>query len=59
MSDSFISMADKASLSPGTLIYAGPPRQEAIRIDVVNYDPEGVQKTEVSHVQDVKALSFQ
>ncbi len=40
MPESVSSIAEKADLSPGALVYVGEPREEAARIKVINYDKQ-------------------
>ena len=56
MTDSFISMADKVALSPGSLIYVGPSRDVPVRVEVISYDPDGFQETEVTDLQELAAV---
>ncbi len=58
VSDSVGSMAEKAALSPGTLVHVGEAREEAARITVITYDRESCaeQTVEPEELEALKHL---
>ncbi|MFC1834063.1 magnesium/cobalt transporter CorA [Thermodesulfobacteriota bacterium] len=63
MPDSVSTIAEKAALSPGSLVYVGEPREEAPRIEVISYDREScservTQPAELENVRDLPGTKW-
>lgn len=54
--DSQASMASKASLPPGSLVYVGRPEQEPTKITAVDYDPQTVHEYDQAGNDDLAGL---
>ncbi len=63
MPDSVSSIAEKAALSPGSLVYVGEPREETARIEVISYDKESwsertVEPAELENVRELPGTKW-